>query len=351
MRPQRSGLCTRQGDATRCTGDSADGQHWGQDSLLRMVGAFSFDGAVERPSASRRTSISLPTRWVPVAKPVQKRGCRMLILALTAAAAVVLEAADARGASEAASDVPTLATSPKGSVYLLQPWTDGVLLGATTISWVVLATAGPAWVTPHCPCNASDVPSFDQVALHWHSQAAEVASNVTEVLALLAPVAVDLVDVGLGQAFFEDMVVYGEVLSISGTATEAAKYGVQRPRPYVYGSTSAAVLQSSASYASFFSGHATVTFGALTTLAMTETFRHGPRVWPWLLMALVGTSVAVERVLAGQHFPSDVVVGAAVGVGTGVLMPLFHRRETVAEPQVKLSFRAGGAGLEVSGRW
>jgi membrane-associated phospholipid phosphatase len=275
----------------------------------------------------------------------------MLALALTAAAVAVLGAADPRGLSDTPSDVPAAASFSTASVYVLNPWTDGLLLGATTVSWIVLSAAGPSWVTPHCPCDPSQVPAFDRVALHWHSQAAEVASNVTEVLALLAPVGVDLVDVGFGQALFEDMVVYGEVLSISGTATEAAKYGVQRPRPYVYGSTSTAVLKSSASYTSFFSGHSTVTFGALTTLAMTETLRHGPLVWPWLLVGLLGTSVAVERVLAGQHFPTDVIVGAAVGIGTGVLVAWLHRRENPAEPQVSLVFRPGGAGLQVSGLW
>jgi membrane-associated phospholipid phosphatase len=275
----------------------------------------------------------------------------MLAFALTAAVVLVLEANDTPERSGASSDTPAVAPSPPGSVYLLQPWADGVLLGTTTASWVILSVAGPSFVTPHCPCDPSQVPGFDRVALHWHSQTAEVASNITEVLALLAPVGVDLVDVGLGQALFEDMVVYGEVLSISGTATEAAKYGVQRPRPYVYGSTSTAVLASPASYTSFFSGHATVTFGALTTLAMTESLRHGPMVWPWLLVGLVGTSVAVERVLAGQHFPTDVIVGAAVGVGTGVLVPWLHRRATPAEPRVDVVFRPGGAGLQVSGPW
>jgi len=275
----------------------------------------------------------------------------MLVLASAASTAVVLQAADARELSGASSDVPAPSFSNNGSVYGIEPWTDGIILGATMTSWLVLSVAGPSWVTPHCPCDPAQVPSFDRVALHWNSQAAAVASNVTEVLALLAPVGVDLVDVGLGQAFLEDMVVYAEVLSISGTVNEAAKYGVLRPRPFVYGSTSPAVLQSPASYTSFFSGHATVTFGALTTLAMTETLRHGLQVWPWLLMSLVGTSVAVERVLAGQHFPSDVIVGAAVGVGTGVLVPLLHRRETAAEPRLNVVFHSGGAGLELSGDW
>jgi membrane-associated phospholipid phosphatase len=162
---------------------------------------------------------------------------------------------------------------------------------------------------------------------------------------------VDLIDVGFGQALLEDMLVYGEVLSITGTATAATKFAVQRPRPYVYGATSTAVLNSPASYTSFFSGHATATFGALTTLAMNESLRHGPTVWPWLVVGLVGTSVAIERVLAGQHFPTDVIAGAAVGMGTGVLVPWLHRRAGPAEPHVELILGRGGGELQVSGLW
>lgn len=71
-----------------------------------------------------------------------------------------------------------------------------------------------------------------------NSQTADVISMVTEVLALLAPLGVDLVDVGFGRALLEDMVVSAEVLSITGTAKTAANFAVQRPRPYFYGTTS-----------------------------------------------------------------------------------------------------------------
>ncbi len=276
----------------------------------------------------------------------------MLGFALTSGLLLVLAVEPPGATPEAGPDVPSEAlATPAGSVYRLQPWTDGLLLGATTLSWAFLELEGPSWVTPHCPCAASQVPRIDRGALHWHSQAADVASNVTEVIALLAPVAADFLDVGLGQAFLEDMVVYGEVLSISGTATAAAKFAVQRPRPYVYGTASTAVLRSPASYTSFFSGHTTVTFGALTTLAMTETLRHGPSPWPWLVVAVVGTSVAVERVLAGQHFPTDVLAGAAVGVGSGLLVPWLHRRSGPDAPSVALRFHPGGGELQLSGFW
>jgi len=79
-----------------------------------------------------------------------------------------------------------------------------------------------------------------------------------------------------------------------------------------------------AAYTSFYSGHTALVFTALTAGSMTLTLRHGPRVWPWLVTALVGTSVALERVFAGQHFYSDVIFGAVAGAGVGVLIPLLH---------------------------
>jgi membrane-associated phospholipid phosphatase len=41
---------------------------------------------------------------------------------------------------------------------------------------------------------------------------------------------------------------------------------------------------------------------------------------------LAGATSAL-RVEAGQHFPTDVVVGAVLGISTGVAVPLFHRGE------------------------
>jgi membrane-associated phospholipid phosphatase len=272
-----------------------------------------------------------------------------MLAAALASAVLVVEAAEIPAPSDTASDIHA-APSAAVSVYEVDPLSDGLILGTTALSWAVLSLAGPNWVTPHCPCSPADVPGIDRVALKWHSQTADVLSTVTEVLALLAPLGVDLVDVGFGKVLLEDMVVYGEVLSISGTVTTATKFAVQRPRPYVYGTTSTAVLNSPASYTSFFSGHSSATFGALTTLAMTESLRHGTSVWPWLIVGLVGTSVAVERVLAGQHFPTDVIAGAAVGVATGVLVPLLHRR-TGPEAHLALVLRPGGGELQVSGLW
>lgn len=54
----------------------------------------------------------------------------------------------------------------------------------------------------------------------------------------------------------------------------------------------------------------------------------GPgRQWVVLGVGLaLSTTVGIGRVLGGEHFPSDVVAGAAIGASVGWLVPELHRR-------------------------
>ena len=53
----------------------------------------------------------------------------------------------------------------------------------------------------------------------------------------------------------------------------------------------------------------------------------------------------VRRVLSGAHFPSDVLVGAALGAGVGVALPAVHTRPLRIEPVASADY----GGLLVSG--
>jgi undecaprenyl-diphosphatase len=64
---------------------------------------------------------------------------------------------------------------------------------------------------------------------------------------------------------------------------------------------------------SFPSNHAANTFGAATVLFAAR------RGW-WALGFLVAAAVALSRVYVGVHYPSDVLGGAAIGVGFGLLV-------------------------------
>jgi membrane-associated phospholipid phosphatase len=59
----------------------------------------------------------------------------------------------------------------------------------------------------------------------------------------------------------------------------------------------------------------------------------------------VGAGVGLLRIAGGNHFPSDVVVGAATGVGVGTAVPLLHRRRRA------LALVAAPGGLGLAGLW
>ena len=162
---------------------------------------------------------------------------------------------------------------------------------------------------------------------------------------------IDLADVGASKPFLEDTVVFAETLLVNGAVTNLAKYTVQRPIPRVYSPGTPAYVSSPSDYRSFFSGHTSSTFAALTAMSMTWTLRHGGTWWPWVVTGVVGTSVALERVFAGRHFPSDVVVGAAAGTLVGLAVPWLHSRARLGPGTVEVEPVADGAMLAWEGRW
>jgi membrane-associated phospholipid phosphatase len=86
---------------------------------------------------------------------------------------------------------------------------------------------------------------------------------------------------------------------------------VRRPRPELAGLPP---LGGAPSSLSFPSAHATSSFAVAT--AMT-------RVEPWGALAFVLALVlAIGRPYLGMHYPSDVLVGAILGVILGLLVPL-----------------------------
>jgi len=53
--------------------------------------------------------------------------------------------------------------------------------------------------------------------------------------------------------------------------------------------------------------------------------RHRTLAWTVLASGLTGSAlVGVSRIAAGGHFPSDVLVGYAVGAAVGIALPALH---------------------------
>src|SRR5262249_46896326 len=221
--------------------------------------------------------------------------------------------AGSTGNDVAQATPPTTRSDAPRSVYRLDlAWAIPVSVVAAAGILVPYAMTDTL-IHPHCPCPTSEVPWFDRWALGYASDTADILSTVTAGLAYVVPLTVDFADVGASTAFLEDGFILGQTLLVNGALVAVAKYTGQRPIPRVYSPGTPAYVNSPSDYRSFYSGHTSSTFAALTAMSMTWTLRHGDTWWPWVVTAVVGTSVGLERIFAGRHFPSDVLVGAAAG--------------------------------------
>jgi len=103
------------------------------------------------------------------------------------------------------------------------------------------------------------------------------------------------------------------------------KLVTDRPRPYV-ANPDQDPLTTAALELSFPSGHAATAFAGATALYRFLPHRAVP-------LYLLAAAIAWSRVYVGVHYPSDVLVGAALGVATTLLLLLAIRRLSPRVPR------------------
>lgn len=255
------------------------------------------------------------------------------------------------GAVAAVVTVPRPARADdRDSIYDVDPVIDGAVIAGSVSLVIGLYAFGAGAIDTRCPCDPQEVNPLDRFAVDYHSGAAAWASNATAGVALLAPPLLDWLALGATRPLLEDLTVYSEALAVGGALVTTVKQLVQRPFPRTY-QGDPTLVDSANGYRSFFSGHATLVFAALSTASITFRERHGPSWVPWAITAAFGTAVAVGRVAAGWHFPTDVMAGTAAGLTIGVVVPLLHLHRLRLSPFVSTMPGSGAAGLSLGGRW
>ncbi len=129
---------------------------------------------------------------------------------------------------------------------------------------------------------------------------------------------------------FEQLgLMYFQNLSISAGLSLVLKGIFDRSRPLCY-NENVPLNEKTTLFArrSFPSGHSTLAFASAVFFAKVyndyfNDSEHISYVWGGALIAagLVGT----YRILAGVHFPSDVIAGALIGSAIGYAIPEIHR--------------------------
>lgn len=245
----------------------------------------------------------------------------------------------------------TAAPAPDGpdpaSVYRIWPWADGAAIVAA--NGVTLGLYLGVNLHPSCPCDPRDVNALDRHAIGNHSDAAFIVGTATVAASIAAPLVLDIADLRSLRPVVEDATVLVEALSVSGALATIAKFGFHRPYPRTYAGDPQ-LLNLPSAYRSFYSGHTTLTFTGLSVAAMTVGRRYHLYAVPWIVTVLVGSSVALEMVWSGWHFPTDVITGALMGTAVGVAVPALHFEHASARAIVMAS-ADGSPLLGLAGTW
>lgn len=216
--------------------------------------------------------------------------------------------------------------SSSKSVYKIDPWADGLIIGVTSLGVTGAYYDSDLLIQARCPCDANELNSLDRSVVGNHNDNLDHLSDAGVVVAATLPVYLDWRELGFSQEFKEDAVVFLETLTVNASLVTFAKYNVQRPLPRTYAGDRA-LEKSARGYRSFYSGHTSTVFAALSTASYTYNLRKGHDMWPWIVTGVFGAGIGYARIAAGKHFYTDVIVGAGMGTMVGILVPWLHSRE------------------------
>jgi membrane-associated phospholipid phosphatase len=198
-------------------------------------------------------------------------------------------------------------------------------------------------------CDSANINALDRHFAGRYSETwTKVGDLTTAATLLLVPAGLLLGEPTRGG--LKDVLVVGEAVLVTSALQVTAAYMTGRPRPRVYGEEAPLDERNDPNAArSFFSGHVANCLAA-TMVATTALRRIGrPRIaWAVLGVGLAGSAlVGLARVTAGGHFPSDVIVGYAVGAGVGIALPALHDWNLKATPLAA----PDAGGLAITGRF
>lgn len=182
--------------------------------------------------------------------------------------------------------------------------------------------------------DMDDVPGIDRAALRMWSPSAHRTSNVVFGVSSALALAGGIIN-QQGERPLMPLAIAAESMLLTAGLTNTMKEWARRPRPYMYNAdVPLSEHDSRRDFVSFWSGH-TANLAACT-FSVAYMVQHsdaspGAKTASWIAASVLPASVAYLRVRAGRHFPTDVLMGYAIGAGVGLLVPYFHRREMRAE--------------------
>lgn len=252
------------------------------------------------------------------------------------------------------------------SMYKVNPWISGgiALVGLYTNS-TGLDRLRKLPLIPEDRLNRlndDDLIGLDRVALRQNSEksATDKAQNISDLLlytGALSPVLL-FIDRSIRKEWLDVTLIYLESQAVTSNFYSWGPLGpsfAERLRPAAY-YTDLTLEERGAgnNRNSLYSGHVASTATGWFFVARVFNDFHpelgGKRWLVYGLAAVPTTLVAINRVKALRHFPTDTIVGGIVGAAVGILIPTIHK-QTKGRLRVGAVYGAEAKGLALGWRF
>jgi membrane-associated phospholipid phosphatase len=220
--------------------------------------------------------------------------------------------------------------------YELEGGQEAAVLGSSAVLFGLGLWADQGYE----PLTAEEIAQFDPATINWFDRSATgrwspqaaKASDILVYTTMAAPVFLALTDQGSREAGTLG-VMYLETLLLQGGLTFVTKNLFARTRPYVYNDDPDIPLSlkmEKTSRRSFYSGHTSSAFASMVFLASVFERLYpnsSARGWVWGGCMAAAATTGYLRYAAGRHYPTDILVGAAMGAFVGYIVPSLHELE------------------------
>ena len=250
---------------------------------------------------------------------------------------------------------PSALERMKKRVYVLKPAID-VPVTVLGSAWTLYAFSkiydrDPSTVEKIESLRTSNIPRFDRWAADIYSEKAAEASDAFFYGSMPLPLLL-LLDKKIRKDAGKIAFLYLEAMAVTGTIYSGSSYLTSRYRPYAY-NPEAPMEQRLRGGAknSFFAGH--VALVGTSTFFMAKVFSdyHPDSKVKWIPFTIASIATATTGYLrhrGGRHFPSDILIGTALGPLTGILIPHFHKNKLFEDKRVTiLPFTGRSHGLSI----
>jgi membrane-associated phospholipid phosphatase len=233
----------------------------------------------------------------------------------------------------------------KREVYIIKPKVDiPIVVGCAAWCGYTLTqiyTKGPSTQAQIISLNISSIDPLDRWAVYPYNERMDKLSYYPFYAAFPLPLVFFLTGKDTRSDFLKLTFLYMESLSITGLLGSSCTFFVNQYRPYAYSSGTAMeqrMIQNAKN--SFICGHVEVM--ATSTFFISEVYAsyYPDSKIKWLFFVLSGAATAglgYMRIDAGMHFPSDVLLGAALGTLSGILVPYFHNHRIIKNTKLSLA--------------